>query len=97
MDTQKDDNFISVTDDEGKKFRAEILDIFQVDGYNDNNYVVYTFGEAVDDKNSRVYISKIVESGDSGEFSFAGIDDAKEWEAVNNAFNKTLDAGGATK
>ena len=97
MDTKKDDNFISVTDDEGKSFRAEILDIFQVEGYSDNNYVVYTFGEAVDDKNSRVYISKIVESDDGSGFSFAGIDDAKEWEEVNKAFNKTLEVSGATK
>lgn len=98
MDTKKDDYLVSLIDDQGKTFKAEVLDIFEVDGYEGNNYIVYTFGEKVDDQNGRVYISKLVELDNDDGFNFAGITDKDEWAAVEAAFNESLETiGGAKK
>ena len=51
IDNNNIDNHIFVTDDEGKKYRAEVLDIFKVEGYDDNDYIMYSFCESVDDSN----------------------------------------------
>ena len=37
-----EDTFITVTDDGGKKYKATVLDVFQVEGYDENNYVYQT-------------------------------------------------------
>ena len=42
MDTKKDDYLVSLVDDQGNSFKAEVLDIFEVEGYEGNNYIVYT-------------------------------------------------------
>ena len=86
------DNHIVVTDDEGKKYRAEVYDIFQVEGYGENNYIVYSFGESVDNDNERVYISKIIESGE--DFNLVEINDDTEWDAVNKAIMENLESLG---
>ena len=86
------DNHIVVTDDDGKKYRAEVFDIFQVEGYGESNYIVYSFGEAVDNDNERVYISKIIESGDN--FNLVEISDDTEWDAVNKAIMENLESLG---
>ena len=86
------DNHIVVTDDEGKKYKAEVYDIFQVEGYGENSYIMYSFGEAVDAENERVYISKIVESGE--DFDLVEISDQAEWDAVNKAISENLESLG---
>ena len=86
------DNHIVVTDDDGKKYRAEVYDIFQVEGYGENNYIVYSFGETIDNDNERVYISKIVESGE--DFNLVEISDDTEWDAVNKAIMENLESLG---
>ena len=85
------DNHITVTDDTGNKYTAEVYDIFKVDGY-DGDYIIYSFGEAVDQDNEKVYVSKIVESQD--DFTLSEIQDEKEWEAVNNTIQKNLESLG---
>ena len=94
MDNNQDtfDNHIVVTDEEGKKYRAEVYDIFQVEGYGENSYIMYSFGEAVDENNERVYISKIVDSGD--DFDLVEISDQTEWDAVNKAISENLESLG---
>lgn len=86
------DNHIVVTDDDGKKYRAEVYDIFQVEGYGENNYIIYSFGESVDNDNERVYISKIIESGE--DFNLVEINDDTEWDAVNKAIMENLESLG---
>ena len=83
---------IFVTDDEGKKYRAEVFDIFKVEGYDDNQYIMYSFGESVDDSNERVYISRVVEAGDS--YNLVEISDEKEWDAVNKTIQANLESLG---
>ena len=98
MDTKKDDYLVSLVDDQGNSFKAEVLDIFEVEGYEGNNYIVYTFGEKVDEQNDRIYISKLVELDNDDGFNFAGITDNDEWAAVEAAFNESLETiGGAKK
>jgi uncharacterized protein YrzB (UPF0473 family) len=89
---QEFDNHIVVTDDEGKKYRAEVLDIFQVEGYGENSYIMYSFGEEVDAENERVYISKIVDAGE--DFNLVEISDQTEWDAVNKAISENLESLG---
>ena len=91
--TTKEDNFISVLDENGKEYRAEVVDIFQVAGYGDNNYIIYSFGEKVDDDTDKVYVSKIEELED-GTINLNAIVDNTEWEAVNNAINEKINAVG---
>ena len=86
------DNHIVVTDDEGRKYRAEVYDIFQVEGYGENNYIMYSFGEEVDAENERVYISKII--GDAENFNLMEISDQAEWDAVNKTIMSTLESLG---
>ena len=69
-----------------------MFDIFKVDGYEDNEYIMYSFGESVDDSNERVYISRVVEAGDS--YNLTEISDEKEWEAVNKTIQANLESLG---
>ena len=85
------DNHITVTDDTGNKYTAEVYDIFKVDGY-DGDYIIYSFGEVVDQDNEKVYVSKIVESQD--DFTLSEIQDEAEWEAVNNTIQKNIESLG---
>ena len=90
-----DDRFISVVDENGQEFKAEVIDIFQVKGYEGNNYIIYSFGERVDDNTDKVYVSKIEELAD-GSINLNAISDNTEWEAVNNAINEIINSvGGA--
>ena len=82
-----DDRFISVVDENGQEFKAEVVDIFQVRGYEGNNYIIYSFGEKIDDHTDKVYVSKIEELAD-GTINLNAITDNTEWEAVNNAIMK---------
>ena len=86
------DNHIFVTDDEGKKYRAEDLDIFNVEGYDDNDYIMYSFGESVDDSNERVYVSRVTQTDDS--YNLVEISDEKEWDAVNKTIQANLESLG---
>ena len=90
-----DDRFISVVDENGQEFKAEVVDIFQVRGYEGNNYIIYSFGEKIDDHTDKVYVSKIEELAD-GTINLNAITDNTEWEAVNNAINEIINSvGGA--
>ncbi len=86
------DNHIFVTDDDGKKYRAEVLDIFKVEGYDDNDYIMYSFGESADDSNERVYVSKVTQTDDS--YNLVEISDEKEWDVVNKTIQANLESLG---
>ena len=58
-------NMITVTAENGQKFQAEVLDIFKVTGYEDKDYILYSFGENVDQDNEKVYVSILEEINDS--------------------------------
>ena len=43
-------NFIDVVTPEGEEKKAEVLDIFTVEGYEDKDYILYTFGKEISRK-----------------------------------------------
>lgn len=89
-----EDTYITVTADNGQKFKAEVLDVFKVTGYEDKDYILYSFGESVDQDNEKVYVSILETVGDS--YNLKEISDATEWNAVQEAVSEgsTLTAGG---
>ena len=78
---------ISVNTANGK-MDAYVIDIFGAAGYEDNDYIMYSFGEVMDDEQEKVYISRLEEEDNN--FNFKEITDPEEWAAVQNAINETL-------
>lgn len=73
---------IKVVTSNNQVLEIEVLDIFQVSGY-DHDYIMYSLGEEVDDENEQVYISILKNDHDS--YSLEDISDDKEWEDVEKA------------
>lgn len=86
------DNYITVTAEDGKKYKAEVIDIFNVEEYQDKDYIIYSFGEEVDNENEKVYVSIVEKTND--EYFLKGIDDPKEWEVVQNKINEMNENNG---
>ena len=86
-------NKITVTAENGQKFQAEVLDIFKVAGYEDKDYILYSFGEVVDQDNEKVYVSILESINDS--YNLKEISDVNEWNAVQEAVSEgtTLNGG----
>lgn len=76
------DKKIKVVTSNNQVLEIEVLDIFQVSGYN-HDYIMYSLGEEVDDENEQVYISILKNDHDS--YSLEDISDDKEWEDVEKA------------
>ena len=81
-------NKIKVTNENGIEFEIEVLDIFNVDGY-DKDYIMYTMGEEIDENNIKVYLS-ILENN-NGEYHLSTIEDDEEWKKVENAIDEMGD------
>ena len=73
---------ISVVDEYGNVFEVEVLDIFEVEGF-DHEYIMYTRNEEVDDENIETFVSIL--KNDNDNYSLINIDDDAEWEAVQKA------------
>ena len=80
------ENIIDIYDEEGNKFKAEVLDIFSLDKYENKNYIVYTRNVAVDEDNIEVYVS-ILDKKDN-EYHLATITDEEEWNDVQKAMEE---------
>ena len=76
---------MNVMDSNGEVFQVEVLDIFNVEGY-DKDYIMYTKNEAVDDNNIKTYVSILVEENDN--YSLLNIDDDEEWARVEQAIKE---------
>jgi len=76
------DTKIKVVTLDNQVLEIEVLDIFQVSGY-DHDYIMYSLGEDVDEENEQVYISILKNDHDS--YSLEDISDDKEWEDVEKA------------
>lgn len=82
------DNFITVVNEDGITSQVEVLDIFNVNGY-DKDYILYTRNKEIDDNNIEVFVSILENNGDS--YSLLNIEDDKEWEDVQKAMNEMGD------
>ena len=83
-----DDNKITVTTPDNRQLEVEVLDIFNVVGYEGKDYILYTLGEEVDDDHERAYVSILEEDGDN--FSLTEIKDTEEWKNVQKAIEEGI-------
>ncbi len=84
-----EDNKIVLTTPDNRKIEVEVLDIFNVIGYEDKDYIMYTLGEKVDEENEKVYISILKDHGNNN-FELVSIVDEQEWEAVQKAIQEEI-------
>lgn len=86
MDEER--NIITVTTDDGKTYEADVIDIFNVEGYPGKDYILYSFGEEVDEDNEKVYMSILKEEGDG--YLLESVKDPEEIKAVEEAVDELL-------
>lgn len=87
-----EDNKITLTTPDNKTIEVEVLDIFNVVGYEGKDYIMYTLGEKIDEENEKVYISILNDKGDNN-FELVGITDDKEWDMVEKAIQEEITHG----
>ena len=87
-----EDNKITLTTPYNKTIEVEVLDIFNVVGYEGKDYIMYTLGEKIDEENEKVYISILNDKGDNN-FELVGITDDKEWDMVEKAIQEEITYG----
>lgn len=75
-------DIISVVDEDGNRFDVEVLDIFNVEGFN-NDYILYTRNVLVDQENVETYVSILKEENDN--YNLLNIEDENEWNTVQKA------------
>lgn len=81
-------NVIMVTAENGGQYQAEVLDIFNVNGYDGKEYIMYSFGESVDADNEKVYVSILEEVNNT--YNLKEISDENEWNAVQQAISEII-------
>ena len=84
-----EDNKITLTSSDNKQIEVEVLDIFNVVGYEGKDYIMYTLGEKINEENEKVYISILNDRGNNT-FELLEISDEKEWEAVQQAIQEEI-------
>ena len=87
-----EDNKITLTTPDNKTIEVEVLDIFNVVGYEGKDYIMYTLGEKIDEENEKVSISILNDKGDNN-FELVGITDDKEWDMVEKAIQEEITYG----
>ena len=85
------DNKINVFDEHGMAHEVEVLDVFNVDGY-DNDYILFTNNKEIDNDNVEAYVSILKE--DNGNYLLLTIEDENEWNRVQLALNEMGDLNG---
>ncbi len=83
------ENKITITTPDNKEIEVEVLDIFNVVGYEGKDYIMYTLGEKINEENEKVYISFLNDRGNNT-FELLEISDEKEWEAVQQAIQEEI-------
>lgn len=83
------ENKITITTPDNKEIEVEVLDIFNVVGYEGKDYIMYTLGEKINEENEKVYISILNDKGNNT-FELLEISDEKEWEAVQQAIQEEI-------
>lgn len=71
------ENKITITTPDNKEIEVEVLDIFNVVGYEGKDYIMYTLGEKINEENEKVYISILNDRGNNT-FELLEISDEKE-------------------
>ena len=82
------DNKIKVTTPDNEPIEVEVLDIFNVVGYEGKEYILYSLGEEIDENNERAYVSILEQHGN--DFVLAEIKDEQEWITVQKAIEEGI-------
>ena len=85
----EEQNLIEVIGENGDKFQAEVIEIFELEQYPGKEYILYSFGEQVDEENEKVYVSILNEKED--EYVLSYIEDEEEQRIVNKAIDELLE------
>lgn len=84
-----EDNIITITDVDGNQYEVEVLDIFNVVGYDDKDYILYTMNTEIDADNVKAYVSILEQNGD--DYSLVKIENEEELRAVEEAIKEVGD------
>lgn len=84
-----EDYNITITNEDGTQEVVEVLDIFNVVGYEGKEYILYTKNKEVDADNIEVLVSILVQENEN--YKLLNIEDENEWNAVQNAINEMGD------
>ena len=76
------DKNLTVLDENGNELQVDVLDIFNVEGY-DHDYILYTSNKEVDAENIEAYVSILVK--DDEKYLLTNIEDEAEWNIVQKA------------
>lgn len=80
------DNKIKIKDEDGREYVVDVIDIFNVEGYEGKEYIAYTLGREIDQNNLEVYVSILKQDGKN--YSLDYIEDKREWEMVQRAMDE---------
>ena len=83
-------NKIKVITATNKTLEIEVLDIFNVEGYKDKDYILYSLGEEIDKEDEQAYVSIIKQK--KGNYSLVEITDEKEWKIVQKTIEESISA-----
>jgi len=75
------DKKINVIDDNGNSYSVEVLNVFNVEGY-DHDYIMFTQDDL---NNNELDVNISIVLNENGSYRLVNIDDEKEWETVQKA------------
>lgn len=87
-----DNNKIKVTTENNQTLEVEVLDIFNVVGYEGKDYILYSLGEELDQDHEQAYVSILAQT-EYG-YNLLEITDPKEWETVQKALEEDIALAG---
>ncbi len=79
-------NKIKVRNEYGQEQELEVINIFQVEGYEGKDYILYTNNRELDEDHVEAFVSILLEN--EKEFSLLNIEDDQEWEDVQKAIQE---------
>lgn len=88
------DNKIKVTTENNQTLEVEVLDIFNVVGYEGKDYILYSLGEELDQDHEQAYVSILAQT-EYG-YNLLEITDSKEWQIVQKALEEDISLAGDT-
>lgn len=88
------DNKIKVTTENNQTLEVEVLDIFNIVGYEGKDYILYSLGEELDQDHEQAYVSILAQT-EYG-YNLLEITDSKEWQIVQKALEEDISLAGDT-
>ena len=84
------DTTLTVYDENNYEVKVEVLDIFTLEAYPNNEYILYTKNET-EGEYIKTYVSIIKKA--ENQYIFESIDDQQEFDAVQDYINSSVEEG----